>query len=535
MLSIRRTIPSVLIALLLLSLLSLPGAIGAPPSTSGLGIPDSSLLPLSTVPGPRVLQIALVSPVDKAWVRPGSIGFVFNLTNSSLVPKCALQLNGTVVRTVPPTGSQSTINFAIPPQGKGLYSWRVNCSDSQGIVYSPAWTINVTDATVLSEIARIELPASAEPGDVISIKGSRFGPFVNVTIVVGPLATLTVFADLGGSFTTTINVSRSAAPGEYSVVARETLNASVNTSATLRIVIDDVSFYAAKYKLKPGETAKLYGSGFIPGRDVSFEVRDRAGTLEASFTTNTTKEGKFSTTYTFDADASGAYTIVAQSVDNRYYNATITINVTENKTTSPITTWTPPDEEEDLPEDTEQEDTVPEDTVEDTWVPRRNTNDDDLPTDDEERTTDTTTREGDISGDGPSALWILLAIVGLVVVVGGGLVGFVALKGELDLSSAGGFADGVKAAFGGRAPPVHNLPPIDLHDRAGGLGLSGIGTQPREGFAAASIDPQIAATLVPFIQAERGKGQDDLAIRNMLLKEGWHEDEVDGVFDRLYR
>ncbi len=112
--------------------------------------------------------------------------------------------------------------------------------------------------------------------------------------------------------------------------------------------------------------------------------------------------------------------------------------------------------------------------------------------------------------DSGFTFWWLLAPLLFVVLLTGGLAGYLAYQGRLDLSSVEGFTDGFKQAFG-------------------------MQTSSSDFSSSPSLSSSKNQTLINYIMKKRSEGYDDLAIRNALLKNKWAESEVDATFDSLYK
>lgn len=107
-------------------------------------------------------------------------------------------------------------------------------------------------------------------------------------------------------------------------------------------------------------------------------------------------------------------------------------------------------------------------------------------------------------------MWLLIPLL-LAILITGGVLGYVAYEGCLDLESFDGFTNGLKRAFGAESSSVAS---------------SNSGTS-----FSSPANPQ----LVNYIMKKRSEGYDDLTIRNALLKNNWPEPEIDNTFDSLYK
>lgn len=125
--------------------------------------------------------------------------------------------------------------------------------------------------------------------------------------------------------------------------------------------------------------------------------------------------------------------------------------------------------------------------------------------------------------EGGFSLWWLLIPLLLVILIAGGVVGYVAYEGYLDLESVDGFTHGFKKAFG-----------MESASRSSASSSMSLGPSLNSS-TSSSISSSANQQLVNYIMKKRSEGYDDLTIRNALLKNNWPESEVDKTFDSLYK
>jgi hypothetical protein len=90
----------------------------------------------------------------------------------------------------------------------------------------------------------------------------------------------------------------------------------------------------------------------------------------------------------------------------------------------------------------------------------------------------------------------------LLLVLVGGLVGFLIYNHSLDVSSGDAFMQSLQQLFSGGPPQ-------------------------------SAVSKEQGTSIRSFIDGERAKGFDDLTIRNALIARGWHAHDIDHVFDAV--
>lgn len=508
--------------------------------------PSSSSLPTSNIVIVPTLIVDAAIPLDNTAKRPGTVVFTATLTNTSKVTSCSLLLNGTTVKTGAPVGEAVELSQSFSSSQEGHYAWIIRCTDGTLTNSSVSRIINISSSAVELQGLTMSLDDDEYlPGEKIKITVSDLTPLAdNVTIRIGSLHTTTQSASLSGIITYTYTLSFDVSADNYTVDVLNKNNYTQNASATFTVPVPNASLSLSKDPALPGDKVKIYGKKFLSSKKAHLLIVDGA-TILLDKNITLTFSGKFS--YYFDVPLIFAtnLTISAELHNNTEYFAEVNLEIGALTTYPDNTTNTTDDDDEDDEDDSDTNTSSSTTTTGSSGTGSSGTG-----------STDTTTTTGtsntgnipdfrDYDDYDPSpkkggfSFWWLLIPLLIGILIAGGFLGFVAYEGYFDTSSPEAFIDGCKNALGlgtgasmsasSASEPMHL--PGDTHPDGSLAGASGF---PASGGQSVQVSEQEFSQLSNFINGERGKGYDDLTIRNALLEKGWAEPEVDGVFDKMY-
>lgn len=298
----------------------------------------------SGVVGAVPLQIVQTNAHLTLTPTQAAAGSTLTVAGTGFVPNTAV----TIVSTVPGSSPGSTLGTTVTADGSGNFTTSLALPTT---VPAGAYTVtalsaggNVRASAGLTVTAPTNLtiqPTSTNPGGTVTVSGSGFGVGVPITVTAQvPLAaggtqtiTLQALATPSGTFSVSLTIPTSAAPGSVTITAanqqntvRQTGTLTVATPATLTI---------APTSVVPGGTTTVTGAGFQPDVPVAVSAvvpLTTGGTLTVTSQSLTTASGTFSTNLTIPATAQqGSVTVTAANLQNTV-RATATLTVSGQPT-----------------------------------------------------------------------------------------------------------------------------------------------------------------------------------------------------------
>jgi hypothetical protein len=467
--------------------------------------------------------VSIIYPVDTA-PQTFNVSYTHALSGSV---SCGSQLDSATPRnrSSVPRNTQMDDKYSNVPLGGHVIN--VTCWNSTYIMRASR-PFNVTNQSVVASGGLAIWPSVVNPSDSVRINGT-FDAYTTVEIdVVGPDSSVNstnITIDSSGRFVYTYTVPRKAKNGTYFVSATLTDDPTVSKNGTFTVakLTPYVMLSGNKANVTAGSPFVVVGGQFPTGENLSLTLIGN-GTLVNYVKTDLS--GEFSFLYSSNL-ATRSYDLTVRSVEDTSIIATLSFSVVAapvvvtnttpitipNTTVTPktnISIWVPIIGEDTTPAADETVDT----TVNSPDITTESTVEQPTPI-----TLSTTNTDDTGTAKGGIRWWIFL--IAFVVIVGG-LAGYLVYNGTLDISSIGAFQESVQNLFGsgsGGAP----------HTTAGPL----VGEMPRQQpFGIGNAESQ---TIKAFIYSERTKGFDDLTIRSALIAKGWQKNDVDAMFDQIYR
>lgn len=481
-------------------------------------------------------DITLQAPADKLYSKENDLKFSFS-TILEGIDSCSVILDDgkketeiltfTSLDTMPLTRTKSNIK-------DGAYDWFVRCSETGGSEYdSDKRSLTIDTKKPLFVVA----PKTVTQGEYLEVNGTHYWPGdleINLSDDDGFVDVWDKDVADDGTFSERLFIQYRYGSGAYTLMTwQEDENDSVQSvkitikKPTLSVSTDQDVYFA-------GQDVVITGSGFRPTLDLSLAItKPKGSTYEKRVTTNGT--GAFTDTYALNGNRPVGTYVITVTDENYNLNATTSFELEKQNVVND-------DQDNDGIKDTldncpykknaDQSDSdgdgqgdacdptphgdqptiadYDNDGVEDSQdncpvIPnplQENKDGDEYgdacdPTDDSINTTSPNVLPPVVQepkGNGFSLFWILFFVLVLLLVGG---VGYLAYDGKLDFHDLGG---SLKALFSPES----------------------------KGSGADDGD------LKDFIFSQRSKGYDDLMIRNALLKRGWSEPEVDGIFQKIY-
>ena len=524
----------------------------------------------------HTLNVSATYPLTGSSQTIGEVNFSATINTTLDEVSCALSLRALTALNQPIISENknitgSNVTFSYEFEELGQYLWKIICNQEyQGVLYtneSGERSLNIVDREGILNINN----DTFFPGDVLEYELRDF--FGEPTIAIDGLIdnkTLVVTSDV---FTETINISINATAGNYTFKVNLDGDQLKQDETTFKIVVPEPELLLSSINTTTNNTITIFGDGFLASQEVNLSIT--RGEYSLTDTATTDDKGKVSFNYT--TNLLGNFTIEIFHLERPSLNATsllyvheLPVNETQdNETEAPLEcegceqngicypigailsqqycgssgfesqkndgeTCSQNFEcrfgqcisgtcgEEDEPEfecrfnsdcqgsneQCQNGACIPR-VEQPTPVPP--------PTQIEEESSS-------------SWLWWIVIFVIFVALIGG-FFGFLAYEDSLDMSSFDGFIDGIKDAFGMGSSQTYTPPKTS--SSSGAFATSNIAkptTSTRSSQPLASHEQKA----ISYIQDKRSQGYDDLTIRNALLKQGWPEEEVDGVFDKLY-
>jgi hypothetical protein len=438
---------------------------------------------------PLAADITIIYPKSLARTN-------FNITynhSASTNVVCMVSVNGTFIQDKTRTVAAGATQVEYITRPEGSYLVGVNCSNA-------TWNASVTIKVNVSNSAPsggLSITNPVYRTDKVVISGT-FGGYEEVKFAIkDPAGNITRLSDISASNGyTSIEYTFTTRLGNYTVNATDEEGKTLNGTFTVLARIAAIKLGHNVTNITSGAAFTVHGWRFIP--DDSVTVKITGTTVNEKRFTDSNGEFDF---YYADALTPKQYTITATSVADPQLTASTTLTVFAD-TTPPITQTpspvTPPPSTGDLPVITP--------TTGSGTTPVNNGPGETPDPDPVDESPEPIAVKSSIPW-----MWILTPLIFILVV--GGILGYLVYNGTLDISSFGALQGSIKDLFDGnltakqRTPTFNAVKPSDAEE----------------------------ATIKDFINGERGKNFDDLTIRSALLAKGWDKNEVDRIFDEIYK
>ncbi len=445
----------------------------------------------------RVSNAQASEPASKVTLRYplATAALKLNVTfkhNASSKADCEITMDDNELNTVLLNRNDwYTETWTFDEEEEGMRTFAVSCTNG-------TWTDTVTRQVNITQeesaIYGITVePKSAFPGSNITFE-AQFNPYKDVRIVVtnpiGNKETFDITVRSSGIMEFEYHIRVTSRTGGYRVTATAEDGQVENGTFTVMERKPGVWLAGNKTNVTAGNSFLVFGEQFLPDDRVRFTLTGGSGSIVN--TTTADEDGAFAFLYPGTL-AVRSYNLVARSDGDTTLVAYLSFNVTPkpvvvNNTPKVNNTPPPPPQDDDDFVSPPPVNNQPDDDL----LPSPNPSPRPNPPNLEEPT--------DIDG-GFNWMWIAIPVAMLVVI--GGLGGFLVYNGTIDLSSMG------------LGTGSHASAPLSIRPSL--------------------IDPAEEQTIKSFIYGERGKGFDDLTIRGSLVGKGWDKNEVDRVFDEIYK
>ncbi|MBM7820393.1 5-hydroxyisourate hydrolase-like protein (transthyretin family) [Cellulosimicrobium cellulans] len=301
-----------------------------------VGIDDTTSTEAET---PLTVEAAALTPavtVDPTTVPAGTPTTVTGTgyTPDSTVTVEVRDTSGTVVATLTDVPTDGDGGFTSPitvpvDTTPGDYTV-VGVDDTTS---TEAETPLVVEAAAIEPALTVD-PATANPGDEVTVDGTGYTPDATVTVEIRDgsgtvIATVEdVATDGDGAFTTPVTVPEGTTPGDYTVVG---IDDTTSTEAETPLGVGGVGVSEPTVTVdpttaNPGDEVTVTGEGWPPNTTVTVDLVDEDGDVVATVDVETDDTGSFTTPITVPDDATpGDYTVHASDDAGNEAEAPLTV------------------------------------------------------------------------------------------------------------------------------------------------------------------------------------------------------------------
>lgn len=310
--------------------------------TASVPVPSGSAPGVYTVTGTGQTSgaaatdtIAVVDPALTASTPTVAQGGTATITGSGFTP------NGAVTLTVVDGGGNTTtVPLTADADGAVTYPFATTTATPLGATTFTAVDVATgqTSAPVTVQVIppqpTIAAPATAQPGDTITVTGTDYLPGSTVTVTItdaggNPVATVTTTADASGAISTPVTIPAGTPAGPLTVTGVD----PTNRPATAPVTLIDPALAASPATVPAGGTSTVTGTGFTPSSTITVTITAPDSTTSTT-TVTTDAAGSFTLPFpTSSSTALGDYTFSAP--DPSGATATTTVTVTPAPTLTP--------------------------------------------------------------------------------------------------------------------------------------------------------------------------------------------------------